>query len=115
MLLPFLAYYGLFSLLSAIYLRKYFIPTREAFPLRREIGIYGTISMIGTLASTSSPYLANIITGFYLSNEQVGFYSAAVSIASVLIYAPTVLGRVLLPTISSSYGIGDDHVIKRVT
>jgi O-antigen/teichoic acid export membrane protein len=76
--------------------------------------MYGTIAMIGTLASTSSPYLANIITGFYLSNEQVGFYSAAVSIASVLIYAPTVLGRVLLPTISSSYGIGDDHVIKRL-
>jgi hypothetical protein len=29
LLLPFLAYYGFFSFLSAIYLRKYFRPTKE--------------------------------------------------------------------------------------
>lgn len=114
LLLPFLAYYGFFSIFSAIDLRKYCRPTGESFPLRRDIGKYGTIAMIGSLASTSSTYAATIITGFYLTTDQVGFYSAAVSITVVLIYAPTILGRVLLPTMSSFYGTGDIYRIKRL-
>lgn len=112
LLSPFLAYYGAFSILGAISLRGYFRPTRGYFSLTKDIGLYGIISTIGTLASTSSAYLANIFTGFYLSSEQVGLYSAAVSITSVLVFAPTVLGRVLLPTMSSSFGDGDVGNIK---
>lgn len=114
LLLPFLAYYGAFSILGAISLREYFRPTIKPLNQAKDIGIYGLISMVGTLASTSSSYIANIFTGFYLSPEPVGFYSAAVSITAILVYAPTITGRVLLPIMSSSYGMRDVDKIKEL-
>jgi O-antigen/teichoic acid export membrane protein len=114
LLWPFLAYYLLFTLLGAASLKEYFRPSKKPFALSRYIGIYGIVATIGTLASTSKAYLANISIGIYLSPEQVGFYSAAISITTILMYAPTILGRVLLPTISSSYGAGDVHTIKKL-
>ncbi len=111
---PFLAYYLLFTLLGAINFKEYFWPSKKSFALGRYIGIYGIVAAIGTLASTSKAYIANISIGIYLSPEQVGFYSAAISITTILMYAPTILGRVLLPTISSSYGAGDFHTIKKL-
>jgi len=114
LLWPFLAYYLLFTLLGAVSFKEYFWPSKKPFVLGRYIGIYGIVAAIGTLASTSKAYIANISIGIYLSPEQVGFYSAAISITTILMYAPTILGRVLLPTISSSYGAGDFHTIKKL-
>lgn len=114
LLWPFLAYYLLFALLGAASLREYFRSSDNSFALGRYIGIYGIVAALGTLASTSKAYLANISIGIYLSPEQVGFYSAAISITTILMYAPTILGRVLLPTISSSYGAGDTQTIKKL-
>ena len=114
LLWPFLAYYLLFTLLGIVSLKEYFRPSKKPFALSRYIGIFGIVATIGTLASTSKAYIANISIGIYLSPEQVGYYSAAISITTILMYAPTILGRVLLPTISSSYGAGDVHTIKKL-
>jgi putative peptidoglycan lipid II flippase len=114
LLWPFLAYYLLFTLLGAASFKEYFRPSKKPFALSRYIGIYGIVATIGTLASTSKAYIAIILIGIYLSPEKVGFYSAAISITTIFMYAPTIFGRVLLPTISSSYGSGDVHTIKKL-
>ena len=114
LLWPFLAYYLLFTLLGAASFREYFRSSKKPFALSRYIGMYGIVATIGTLASTSKAYLAIILIGIYLSPEKVGFYSAAISITTIFLYAPTIFGRVLLPTISSSYGSGDVHTIKKL-
>lgn len=114
LLWPFLAYYLLFTLLGIVSLKEYIRPSKKPFALGRYIGVYGIVATIGTLASISKAHLANISIGIYLSPEEVGFYSAAVSITMILMYAPTILGRVLLPTISYSYGAGDVHTIKKL-
>jgi len=114
LLLPFIVYYGAFSLFGIASLRAYLNPRAGSSGMSRKIGAYGFISMIGTLASTSRAYIANIFTGTYLSPEQVGYYSAAVSITAILLYAPTILGRVLLPAISSSHGQGDTQTIRKL-
>lgn len=114
LLWPFLAYYLLFTLLGAASFKEYFRSSKKPFALSRYIGIYGIVATIGTLASTSKVYIAIILIGIYLSPEKVGFYSAAISITTIFMYAPTIFGRVLLPTISSSYGSGDVHTIKKL-
>ena len=114
LLWPFLAYYLLFTLLGAASFKEYFRSSIKPFALSRYIGIYGIVATIGTLASTSKAYIAIILIGIYLSPEKVGFYSAAISITTIFMYAPTIFGRVLLPTISSSYGSGDVHTIKKL-
>jgi O-antigen/teichoic acid export membrane protein len=114
LLLPFLLYYGLFSFLVMVSLRAYFQPRSDGFEGSKDIGMYGIIALIGTMASLSRAYIANIFTGIYLSPEQVGYYSAAVSITSILLYSPTIMGRVLLPTMSSSYGERDDGAIQKL-
>ena len=114
LLWPFLAYYLLFTLLGAASFKEYFRSSKKPFALSRYIGIYGIVATIGTLASTSKAYITIILIGIYLSPEQVGFYSAAISITTIFMYAPTIFGRVLLPTISSSYGSGDVHTIKKL-
>ena len=95
-------------------LRAYFRPKSSSFAGSKDIGTYGIIALIGTMASMSKAYIANIFTGIYLSTEQVGFYSAAVSITAILLYSPTIMGRVLLPTMSSSYGEGDACAIRKL-
>ena len=114
LLWPFLAYYLLFTLLGAASFKEYFRSSKKPFALSRYIGMYGLVATIGTLASTSKAYIAIILIGIYLSPEKVGFYSAAISITTIFMYAPTIFGRVLLPTISSSYGSGDVHTIKKL-
>ena len=114
LLLPFLLYYGLFSFFGMVSLRAYFRPGSGSFDGSKDIGVYGIIALIGTMASMSKAYIANIFTGIYLSPEQVGFYSAAVSITAILLYSPTIMGRVLLPTMSSSYGEGDACAIRKL-
>ena len=114
LLWPFLAYYLLFTLLGAASFKEYFRSSKKPFALSRYIGMYGIVATIGTLASTSKAYIAIILIGIYLSPEKVGFYSAAISITTIFMYAPTIFGRVLLPTISSSYGSGDVHTIKKL-
>ena len=114
LLWPFLAYYLLFTLLGSASFKEYFRSSKKPFALSRYIGMYGLVATIGTLASTSKAYIAIILIGIYLSPEKVGFYSAAISITTIFMYAPTIFGRVLLPTISSSYGSGDVHTIKKL-
>lgn len=114
LLLPFLLYYGLFSFLGMIGLKAYFRPGLDRFAGSKGLGVYGIIALIGTMSSVSKAYIANIFTGIYLSPDQVGFYSAAVSITSILLYSPTIMGRVLLPIMSSSYGEGDASSIRKL-
>ncbi|HUI39608.1 MAG TPA: polysaccharide biosynthesis C-terminal domain-containing protein, partial [Methanothrix sp.] len=60
----------------------------------------------------SRAYIATITTGVYLPPEQVGFYSATVSITTTLLYAPGVIDRVLLPSFSYSHGKKDTPTVK---
>jgi putative peptidoglycan lipid II flippase len=118
LLLPFIVFYGLFSIFSIFnlkgYLKRDSNQDKDPFKLRKKIGTYGVISMVGVFASTSKAHIANIFTGGYLSPEQVGFYSAAVSITIILQFVPSIMGRVLLPSMSYSYGKNDIQTIKRI-
>lgn len=118
LLLPFIVFYGLFSIFSVInlkgYLKRDSNQDKDPFKLRKNIGTYGAIAMIGTFASISKACIANIFTGGYLSPEQVGFYSAAVSITLILQFVPSVMGKVLLPSMSYSYGKNDLQTLKRI-
>ena len=123
-LLPYLIYYGLFSALSILALRDHFKKDHHInfdnhinldnyhINLDRLILEYGAVAMIGTLASTSRAYIATITTGIYLPPEQVGLYSATVSITTALLYAPGVIDRVLLPSFSYSHGKEDIYTVK---
>lgn len=118
LLLPFIVFYGLFSIFSVLnlkgYLKRDSKQDKDPFKLRKKIGTYGAIAMTGTFASTSKTHIANIFTGGYLSPEQVGFYSAAVSITMILQFVPSVMGKVLLPSMSYSYAKNDLQTLKRI-
>lgn len=111
-LFPYLIYYCLFSLLSVHALLDHFKQDHYHINLSRSILEYGAVAMIGTLASTSRAYVATIATGFYMPPDQVGFYSATVSITAALLYAPGVIDRVLLPSFSYSHGKEDTYTVR---
>ena len=65
---------------------------------------YGTLSMIGTVASTGTGYISVIITGVFLNNTEAGIYTAALSIVSMLMFLPKLFIQVFLPEFSKLFG-----------
>ena len=65
---------------------------------------YGTVSMIGTVASTGTGYISVIITGQVLDHTEAGIYAAALSIVSILMFFPKLFIQVFLPEFSKLFG-----------
>ena len=75
---------------------------------KRQVSIsylkYGTVSMIGTVASTGTGYISVIITGLVLDHTEAGIYTAALSIVSILMFFPKLFIQVFLPEFSKLFG-----------
>ena len=65
---------------------------------------YGTVSMVGTVASTGTGYISVIITGLVLDHTEAGIYTAALSIVSILMFFPKLFIQVFLPEFSKLFG-----------
>ena len=72
---------------------------------------YGSISMIGTVASTGTGYLSIIFTGIFLDNADTGLYSSVLTIVSILTFIPKLFTQVFLPEFSKLFGEGNQHQI----
>ena len=82
--------------------------------LIKEFSNYGLVSMIGTVASTSTGYISVIIIGMYLNNSDAGLYSSVLSIASVLMFVPKLFTQVFLPEFSKLFGEGNKQKIYQI-
>ena len=75
---------------------------------KRQVSInylkYGTVSMVGTVASTGTGYISVIITGLVLDHTEAGIYTAALSIVSILMFFPKLFIQVFLPEFSKLFG-----------
>ena len=75
---------------------------------------YGAISMIGTVASTSTGYISIIVTGIYLTHSDAGLYSSVLAIVSVLMFVPKLFTQVFFPEFSKLFGEGDKQKILQI-
>ena len=75
---------------------------------------YGLVSMIGTVASTSTSYISLIIIGIHLSHSDAGIYSSVLTIASILMFFPKLFTQVFLPEFSKLFGEGDNKRISQI-
>ena len=82
--------------------------------LIKEFSNYGLVSMLGTVASTSTGYISVIIIGMYLNNSDAGLYSSVLSIASVLMFVPKLFTQVFLPEFSKLFGEGNKQKIYQI-
>ena len=80
----------------------------------KEFSNYGLVSMIGTVASTSTGYISVIIIGMYLNHSDAGLYSSVLSIASVLMFVPKLFTQVFLPEFSKLFGEGNKQKIFQI-
>ena len=75
---------------------------------------YGLVSMIGTVASTSTSYISLIIIGIHLSHSDAGIYSSVLTIISILMFFPKLFTQVFLPEFSKLFGEGDNKRIFQI-
>jgi len=115
--------YTFFCLLSfnTLY-RKYksitnkLILTEEVNELKviQSFSKYGFVSMIGTVASTSTSYISLIIIGIHLSHSDAGIYSSVLTIVSILMFFPKLFTQVFLPEFSKLFGEGQNKKIFQI-
>lgn len=60
-----------------------------------------------TCATTVYCSLDSVMLGFMISEEEVGYYSVAIKVKTILVSVVTAIGAVLLPRMSYSYNHGD--------
>ncbi|MEL1223982.1 MAG: oligosaccharide flippase family protein, partial [Candidatus Neomarinimicrobiota bacterium] len=75
---------------------------------------YGLVSMIGTVASTSTSYISLIIIGIHLSHSDAGIYSSVLTIVSILMFFPKLFTQVFLPEFSKLFGEGNNKRIFQI-
>ena len=75
---------------------------------------YGLVSMVGTVASTSTSYISLIIIGIHLSHSDAGIYSSVLTIVSILMFFPKLFTQVFLPEFSKLFGEGDNKKIFQI-
>ncbi len=75
---------------------------------------YGFVSMIGTVASTSTGYISVIIIGVYLNHSDAGLYSSVLSVISILMFMPKLFTQVFLPEFSKLFGEGNKQQIFQI-
>ncbi len=75
---------------------------------------YGLVSMIGTVASTSTTYISLIIIGIHLSHSDAGTYSSVLTIVSILMFFPKLFTQVFLPEFSKLFGEGNNKRIFQI-
>jgi O-antigen/teichoic acid export membrane protein len=75
---------------------------------------YGLVSMLGTVASTSTSYISLIIIGIHLSHSDAGIYSSVLTIVSILMFFPKLFTQVFLPEFSKLFGEGDNKKIFQI-
>ncbi len=75
---------------------------------------YGLVSMLGTVASTSTSYISLIIIGIHLSHSDAGIYSSVLTIVSILMFFPKLFTQVFLPEFSKLFGEGDNKRIFQI-
>ena len=80
----------------------------------KSFSYYGTISMIGTVASTCTGYISIIVTGIYLAHSDAGLYSSVLAIISVLMFIPKLFTQVFFPEFSKLFGKGDKEKIFQI-
>ena len=76
---------------------------------------YGLVSMIGTVASTSTSYISLIIIGIHVSHSDAGIYSSVLTIVSILMFFPKLFTQVFLPEFSKLFGEGDKKRIFQIS
>ena len=115
--------YAFFFLLSFISFSKKFKSITSKLVSSKEINSmkvihsfanYGLVSMIGTVASTSTSYISLIITGIHLSHSDAGIYSSVLTIVSILMFFPKLFTQVFLPEFSKLFGEGDNKRIFQI-
>ena len=79
----------------------------ELKPVLKEYLRYGSVSMVGTTASTGTGYLSMVFTGYYLPTSDAGLYASVLTIVSILMFLPRLFTQVLLPEFSKLFGEGD--------
>ena len=75
---------------------------------------YGLVSMIGTVASTSTSYISLIVIGIHLSHSDAGIYSSVLTIVSILMFFPKLFTQVFLPEFSKLFGEGENKKIFQI-
>jgi len=115
--------YAFFFLLSFISFSKKFKSITSKLVSSEEINSikviqsfanYGLVSMIGTVASTSTTYISLIIIGIHLSHSDAGIYSSVLTIVSILMFFPKLFTQVFLPEFSKLFGEGDNKRIFQI-
>lgn len=111
------------GILIGVFLLQRLVPFRELFssthlqPAVRKRALKYAITMTGILAINYIIWHQSEVffLGLYCPVEQVGFYTLAVKIPGmIMLLIPTVLGSVLLPTITEQFGRGDMEKLKGI-
>ena len=115
LILPFIVLYSVFIIISTFDFFDYLKPIKaKQRGLTKSIAMFASISLMGTFANLGRSRLSVVLTGVYVSSQEVGWYAAAFSILTVLYLFPRAMSLVLFPSFSYHYGKEDYSVVSRI-
>jgi O-antigen/teichoic acid export membrane protein len=108
-----LAYYGL-AVVAGIIMLAPMLGRPAGLAEDRKAVSYGVVSFVGTASSLATLNLGNLLLAEFRGPEELGFYSAALSVILVLQFVPQLTGLALLPRFAFLGGRGDTAAIQKM-
>ena len=87
---------------------------RPSMTLMRESVPFGIRAWIGGLASSLNFRTDQVLMGFLVTDAALGIYAVAVNVSEILLYAPMIVGQVLIPQIARTEPADRDAAVARV-
>ena len=116
-LLPFIALYLPFFIISTYLFRSYFKPANATNVDKKIITLkatkFASFVLIGNLVGIASTELSVILTSAYVSAAWIGYYAAAYALLKPLHLIPDALRPVIYPSQSYQYGKGNSDLINK--
>jgi O-antigen/teichoic acid export membrane protein len=87
---------------------------RPSLTLMRESVPFGIRAWIGGLANSLNFRTDQVLMGFLATSAALGIYAVAVNVSEILLYAPMIVGQVLIPQIARTDPLDRDKAVSRV-
>lgn len=114
LLFPYIIMYFIFFIFSFHFFKKDFVNQAPYTKVPKGVYSFAIIATIGTVSSLGRSYLSIIFSGIYLTSSEVGFFTAAFSLSTILYFFSTGVSKVIFPTFSKLYGKNDLNSINKI-
>lgn len=94
---------------------KYDLKEKSKKEIRKKLFSYSWPLIFSTLLYVILPYIDSLAIGYFKGVADVGFYNAAVPLAVLLIFAPTLFMRLFFPLVTKEFSRNNTSVISELS